>query len=108
MIAVPAPMPGAHLQQRRRVDAIADDAAIAAVFTDRENLAGVTEWLGAHRKAGIPCVATDAAELGDPDGWQMPAIDRSTLMLLQYTSGSTGDPKGVMISHGNLLHNAGT
>ncbi|MFT4924135.1 MAG: acyl-CoA synthetase (AMP-forming)/AMP-acid ligase II/3-oxoacyl-(acyl-carrier-protein) synthase [Phenylobacterium sp.] len=38
--------------------------------------------------------------------WQMPAIDGETLAFLQYTSGSTGDPKGVMVSHANLLHNA--
>jgi acyl-CoA synthetase (AMP-forming)/AMP-acid ligase II len=107
MIAVPAPMPGKFLQQRRRVDSIARDAAVAAVFTDSENLKEVTEWLGVHGGAEVPCLATDTAELGDPDGWQMPAIDRRTLILLQYTSGSTGAPKGVMVGHGNLLHNAG-
>ena len=35
----------------------------------------------------------------------MPDINRETLALLQYTSGSTATPKGVMVTHGNLLHN---
>ena len=30
----------------------------------------------------------------------------NTLALLQYTSGSTTAPRGVMVSHGNLLHNS--
>lgn len=106
MIAVPAPMPGGHLQQRRRVEAIARDAQIAAVFTDRGNRAEVAEWLAASERAELPCVATDVDALGEPDAWTMPALDRETLLLLQYTSGSTGDPKGVMIAHGNLLCNA--
>jgi acyl-CoA synthetase (AMP-forming)/AMP-acid ligase II len=40
------------------------------------------------------------------DAWHCPALDRETVTLLQYTSGSTSRPRGVMITHGNLLHNS--
>jgi natural product biosynthesis luciferase-like monooxygenase protein len=37
--------------------------------------------------------------------WEESRISPETLAFLQYTSGSTGDPKGVMVTHGNILAN---
>jgi len=37
--------------------------------------------------------------------WRMPCLDSSDVAVLQFTSGSTGDPKGVLISHRNVVAN---
>ncbi len=43
---------------------------------------------------------------GDPGSTQLPKIGPSDLALLQYTGGTTGAPKGAMLSHSNLSMNA--
>ena len=54
---------------------------------------------------GIAWLATDEVADEAADGWQPPALAGGSLAFLQYTSGSTSLPKGVAVSHGNLLHN---
>jgi long-subunit acyl-CoA synthetase (AMP-forming) len=39
------------------------------------------------------------------EGQEDEIVENKDIAFLQYTSGSTSDPKGVMISHGNLAHN---
>lgn len=53
----------------------------------------------------LPWIAIDTDCDGPSARWVDPRTDSAGLAFLQYTSGSTAEPKGVMLSHGNLLHN---
>lgn len=107
MIAVPAPLPGRHRHHRHRVATIAANAGISAVITATAQLAEVADW---RESTGldVPVMAGDEPGFGDPEAWTAPPLDRSTIALLQYTSGSTGDPKGVPVTHDNIIHHFDT
>jgi acyl-CoA synthetase (AMP-forming)/AMP-acid ligase II len=55
--------------------------------------------------ASIQLVATDATDQSLAQGWRQPPEDPAALAFLQYTSGSTSRPKGVMVTHANLMAN---
>ncbi|MFI8889325.1 fatty acyl-AMP ligase [Streptomyces paradoxus] len=108
MVAVPSSLPGQYSHQRRRVDSIVENAAVAAVLTSEAVAANVLDWATSDPDREITCAVTDGPDFTDAhaEAWQVPDVDQGTLALLQYTSGSTSDPKGVMVHHGNLLHNS--
>jgi len=54
----------------------------------------------------VPWVASDSIACQAKHSWAQPQVDGDSLALLQYTSGSTSEPRGVMVSHNNLLNNS--
>lgn len=53
----------------------------------------------------VPWFATDRLPSKLPAKWVRPCIHKEQIALIQYTSGSTSTPKGVMVTHGNLTAN---
>ncbi len=104
-VAVPAPLPSEQGQHFRRVSGIVRDARVGAVLTLGVHAPEVEAWLADEGFSDVVCLPTDGGPVGDAGAWRDPGVGRADLAFLQYTSGSTSAPKGVMVSHGNLLAN---
>jgi len=104
-VAVPVPAPRFN-RATDRLSAIASDCGARIVVTTRSILSGAGQslkhTLGLESRVWL---TTDDVELQLADDWRMPSVHENTLAFLQYTSGSTMTPRGVMVTHGNLLHN---
>ncbi|MEU4996173.1 fatty acyl-AMP ligase [Streptomyces sp. NPDC021622] len=107
VVAVPSPMPGQQRGHDTRSAGIVRDADVRLVLTTSGELAPITAFLAEADAEDVPCVATDTLDLAEAPGWRVPVLDAATLVILQYTSGSTSDPKGVRVTHGSLAHNVG-
>jgi len=85
---------------------IAEDAGVSVVLCDGNTLALGTEVSNESRvSAKAWWLGTDTVPPGEEDYWKKPEPGPDSLAFLQYTSGSTSSPKGVMVTHGNILHN---
>jgi acyl-CoA synthetase (AMP-forming)/AMP-acid ligase II len=110
-IAVPAYPPDVRQLNKSlpRIDGIVNDCGAALVFTN-SNIKNALKLIRLRMPNLYfkPIIATDEISIARADEWQMPEVNAEDIAFLQYTSGSTSQPKGVMVSHKNLLHNSET
>jgi acyl-CoA synthetase (AMP-forming)/AMP-acid ligase II len=108
VIAVPVypPNPARLDRTLPRLLSIMKDSMPKVVLTTKEIL-GIAQYLFSEDPdfQSLVWVATDELDNNIAADWQEPEISGNTIAFLQYTSGSTSIPKGVMVSHGNLLSN---
>ena len=106
VVAVPAYPPRAN-RSLTRLQAIVSDAGAAAALTTDTILSRLDPLLKFTNELNeLRWMTASSSEIEKlAEEWVAPGIDVNTLAFLQYTSGSTAAPKGVMVSHGNLLHN---
>ena len=105
VIAIPAypPRPNRSLS---RIYNILQNAQTNLALTNSETLQSLERQLERTPELkDLHWIATDTIDIAGQKDWQEPDISLESIAFLQYTSGSTAEPKGVKIAYKNLLHN---
>ena len=105
VVAVPV-FPARLRRQLPRLLGIAQDSEAKFVLTTAKiRVQSEDLFKRAPELKKLQWVATDDLPASPADDWHDPGANLESLAFLQYTSGSTSAPRGVMVTHGNLLHN---
>lgn len=89
-----------------RIQSIVADSQASIALTTSTILHNIEQrFEHAPDLGALHWLSTEQVPAGLEADWRHPGVSSETLAFLQYTSGSTSQPKGVMLSHGNLMHN---
>jgi len=97
ILAVPA-YPPRRNRNAERLSSILDSAGPRLVLTTRPLLPNLPI-------KGPMLLATDDVPATSNEAWDLPPITGDRMAFLQFTSGSTGTPRGVIVTHGNIAAN---
>ncbi|ABX04499.1 fatty acyl-AMP ligase [Herpetosiphon sp.] len=107
VIAVPAYPPRPN-RRDQRLEAIISNAQARVMLAASEVVAQQRALSQQYPGlAQLQWIASDLVNSQLASMWQAPSINTHDLAFLQYTSGSTSQPRGVMVSHENLVYNSG-
>lgn len=102
LIPIPAPAPDTRHSRvaLTRLTAIAANAEIALALTADDSIEEARV-----QAAGLPWYSLAELRAAAPaaDGWKAPQVQADAVAYLQYTSGSTSEPRGVMLTHDCVL-----
>jgi acyl-CoA synthetase (AMP-forming)/AMP-acid ligase II len=108
IIAVPIYLPTRSMHMQR-LQSIVEDSTATLGLSNSIGLKKIFSFINDFPKfKKLNWIATDklvSQHYADNISLEIPNINKDFIALLQYTSGSTSAPKGVMISHANLIYN---